>query len=95
MYVLCRCNYSYDTIDVYELRPGTFNYIKTIVFLVAGILVLLDALGTQENDHKKLKEKVRNFNLVVQRIEQNISILRQKLENAGYNSVIYPGNESD
>ncbi|MGC1931851.1 MAG: hypothetical protein WA667_23015, partial [Candidatus Nitrosopolaris sp.] len=59
--------------------------------MVAGILVLLDALGTQENDHEKLKEKVRNFDLVDQRIEENISILRQKLENAGYNSVIYSG----
>jgi hypothetical protein len=36
-----------------------------------------------------LKEKVRNFDLVDERIEENISILSKKLENAGYNSVVY------
>jgi hypothetical protein len=59
--------------------------------LVAGILVLIDALGTQENDQEKLKEKVHNFDLVDERIKNNISILGQKLENAGYKSMISSG----
>jgi hypothetical protein len=59
--------------------------------LVAGILVLIDALGIQENDQEKLKEIVSNFDLVDDRIKHNISILGQKLENAGYNSMISSG----
>lgn len=48
---------------MYGLR--TFNYTKkTVVFLVAGILVLVDALGTKQNDQEKLKEMVSNFDLV-------------------------------
>lgn len=59
--------------------------------MVAGILVLVDALGTQQNDQEKLKEKVRNFNLVDQRVKENIVILRQKLEYRGYPSMISSG----
>ena len=59
--------------------------------MVYGILVLIDALGTQENDQKKLKEVVSNFDLVDERIKNNISILGQKLENAGYKSMISSG----
>ena len=59
--------------------------------MVYGILVLIDALGTQENDQEKLKEVVSNFDLVDERIKNNISILGQKLENAGYKSMISSG----
>jgi hypothetical protein len=62
--------------------------------LVKGILVLLDALGTKvPND--RLKEKVRNFDLVDDRVNSDINILQQNLNSHSRNDLVHSGTIYD
>lgn len=62
--------------------------------MVKGILVLLDALGTKVPEDK-LKEKVRNFDLVDDKFKNNIEILQKNLNYLRYNDLIYSGTIYD
>jgi hypothetical protein len=63
--------------------------------LVYGIYVLLDALGTKVNVKEELKEKVNNFDLIDNRLNKDINILRDKLQSKGYNDLISSGTIYD
>jgi hypothetical protein len=60
-----------------------------------GINVLLDALGTKVSGKEKLKEKVDNFDVVDDRLNKNIDILRYNLHSKGYNDLISSGTIYD
>jgi hypothetical protein len=63
--------------------------------LVHGILVLLDALGTKLTEKEDLKERIRNFDLVDDRLNNDINILRADLERHHYSHLISSGTIYD
>ncbi len=62
--------------------------------MVYGVLLLLDALGTQVSDNE-LESKVLNFDKVDQKIKKDTKRLRFKLGSYGYNSLIISGSIYD
>ena len=60
-----------------------------------GILVLLDALGTSGISGQDLKEKVKDFDLVDERVSKDISILSHDLEQHHFSNLIFSGTIYD
>ena len=57
--------------------------------------MLLDALGTKVSVKEELKEKVNNFDLLDDRLNNDIMILRHKLQSKGYDDLISSGTIYD